>query len=1261
MTDKRINKLEKVDNSKVTPQSCKASLAYGKKTNWRNPAFARNYNAIYPRESYITLERDSRIVNYTPDEYYHTKRYALEIAIDTEYKASFKERVNKDNISIQFGVIGHDDAQFEIKTIDSGYFFINNSVKMDYLKKEMINKNPKFYNDFWKSDLTRYDESTKISTYKESDNGPDSPIARVIADQLGVDMYTSMDSTFISGKPKEFKVLLTGFFLTVDVQAAIGATGIVKMYKKVTSGRRLTVNTSTNSEGRVTKELLLSDLCFTLNGEEYQVSFDLRDASGVATSLKELLKQTNMNTDIKTSLDAYKTQMDVGFYTLPNEFVTYGIGDTFDCHKALVKHKENSIRQFITDDDGVIIKKYLVVKQKVIDFSGDHYPSEMMIDRLAKEFGIFPETGGAIDNVLYDNSVLAHINKLMIDNGLDSIYTNIEWFKSIAISVRRTLVFNQNKQSLYLERYDEEKGEYLFTHWDITNSIDAYLNITQGGRFINMNPIANDLTEGVHKALGTDDIKNIDLAGILMDQDLSSCYGKGMSTTRTFYGDARIKYSRHSSITQNNIVLRKLIDPRMIAAFNVEYTENEGLTLDMFMKYIYGNGSLPLEGWLAVISTREDLDHAQTFFVSKPKSKGQSHLSDKRLEDNFITEDDTLKVMSNDKTTIYTHEIINSVFNEGCIDLVRSMVGPRRKDFFKKVYITAFETYLKPDETLFLKEVMGSIIYRSDVEIKRIKKHGKVIEDLIINAEEVGKQGLENLLKLYKDVKTGKKYYKQHVSPNINATINVTLGDLAVNELVQRRKKYKALGKTHSEYYIQGVLKLYINTFYGIQASIYFTASNAIVGNNITMKPRVMTFLMERSTISGSTVTDGAMLRMDLFPDLKKIEKIMGSNFNPWDIIQSIDTDEKGKGIYRFPEIKGERDNEGNYKTHKFPLTTKMMGYEILELIDHGTHSGVLYQSLRIREPNGKVVIYSDLTDADLTFSEDDEHLDELKFNIDSEYVEWIGNHDNKRVIDVDEIMLEYIKKYWDFLMNEDIYKYDLERKMYFNAGEETTQGGGDYKIRNLIRKRGAEGNKTFMDAEGHEYAISPSVELFHNIRGEDGLLNKYVKLPIPKIKNGICKSGYLQVRKEKHNTHLQLGDGIAVIESGHLAPAAVKFRNSKIEHAVMSKLGKVHEDYGIGRAGIAIVMHDGELKIDRLKMNDLMAKLSLCEDVKEVTRIIDNRRKQIKRAINNSVYAEYLNDLIEKDKAVCEYNGLKIELKKWAKGKLIMVKHMVK
>lgn len=1244
----------------VTPQTLKSNERFGKTRSFWEPGFTRNYNDIYPRDSYVNLQNESRLTVYDPYDYSNPSQelYDMEIGADTEYKSGFEHETNKDNISIQLGVIGHKDPQFREITKNTGYFFINDTDKMQYIRNNMVMENAKFVQQYWNRNLNKYDGSTIITTYNNSDIGCETPLARVIKDQLGVDIYNDRQAR--GGNPKKFKILITGFFLTVDLQAVIAGTGVENVEKLVKSGRRLTVESSKKTKGANTRDLIETKLFFTRDRTEYQVFIDLRDASGVATSAKELLKQTNISTDTKTSLDDYKSKMDEGFAKFPHDFVKYGMGDVFDVHKGLITHKENSIRQFVCDPDGSIKKPYLLVKKKIVDLTGDNGSPDDVIKQLASDFGVFPETGGAIDNVLFDNAVLNHINEIF-NTKIDSIYDSLSWFKYVATVVRRSLAFNQNKQTIYKEVWDEKEQKYVFKDVDITNMPDVYLNITQGGRFVNMAPTTNDLTEMIRKMLNVDAIDTHKLAGILMDQDLSSCYGKGMRTTNVYFGDARIKYSVHSPEHQNEVVFKKLLRKSDFNKFIVEYQENEGITLEMFYKYFYKKGVLPTEGWLCVISTKEMLEYSQLFFVSKPKSKENDHLSFKTIDDNLINVGDTIKAISNDKTSIFTHEIINSVFNEGCAELVDSMKGERHKDFFKKVRVTAFESYLKTNEKLFLKELLGSIIHRCEFNIKHEenKSESKIDYEIVDEARTIHEKAKGLLINQFDDKKRGIKEYTYHVSPNINATISTTLGELAVNDLVARRKKYKSLGKAHEDYYIQGILKLFINTFYGIQASVYFTASNAIVGNNITMKPRVMTFLMERSTFSGSTITDGAMYRVDIFPDLEKIRSLMDSNFNPWDIVRDTGLDDKGQACYKMPEILEYRDKNGNYKKHKFPTTNQIMGYTIKELIDHGEVSGVLYQSLLVEEPDGKEVIYSDLTYADKMFKDEPKELVKLKDHIDSKYHNWIGAKNHKAVTDLDTVMLEYFNEYWGHLMDCRIFQYDLERKMYFNAGDELTQGGGDYKIRELIRKRGAESKKNFMDENGNDYETTPSKELFKSMRDHDGGLSTLIPLPKYMIKNGIGKSGYLNAKKGKHNTHLELGDGIAVIEAAHMAPAAVKFKNAEIDKAVMSKLDKIHDDYGIGRAGIALVLKNGELFIDRIKMNNLMSKLSICDSVEEVGKIFNNIRRSISRALDSQAYADYLTDIIEKDKAVCSYNGFSINIKKWNKGRVIRNKYL--
>ena len=1228
---------------------------------FRNSIFINRYNKVYPRDSNNNLKQMAAIKDFNPVYCNPNVQYDMELGIDTEYVSSYPE-TNKRNISLQLAVIGHDGlGQFRENVKDQGYFMINNSPEARYIKSLMIeNGNGEFAAKYWKNDenLIIYDAKTKIGVYDQTKPEAKTPLGRVLEDTLGCDIV-SRDA--IQGTPTPYRILIGGFFLTVDIQALVECTGIEEVEGSVNSGRRLTVDRGAN--GR-TKSFLETELFFKRDGEEFQVQLDLRDSSGVARSFKDLLEKANMGTTTKKSLDQYKSTMDVGFSQLPDEFVKYGMGDARDSHIGLVEHKKGAIKQFISDDNGNPSLKFLLVKRNAVDFSGDMDSIEKTVKALAENYGVFPETGGAIDNVLFENSVLKTVDKIIIEQGGTSLYDNLEWFKRCSNAIMRSLEHNRNKNELYKEV--KRNGIASFEHTDMTNIVDAYLNLTQGGRFINMNPLGNTLGEAVSKSF-KGRVEFTSIAKILIDQDLSSCYGKGMESTAIFFGDARIKYSIASEGHQNVVVLKKLLDRRDYKAFTDLMAQNGGITLGMFIQYIYNKKLLPQEGWLAVVSTKEELLYDQSFFVSKPVSNFVDHhtLPENVIEDNFINDSTTMKAMGNDATSMYLREIINSVINEGCMDFIGTMSCDQRDDFLSKVMVTSFDTYLKPDEKEYYRELMGSIISlaQQDVYALEHRKDGKNSDDAvkILNASiETANTGL---------VQNGVTRIYDYVNNYINACFSTTLGDLAITVLVQRRKKYKKLGKAHKDYYIQGILKEFINTFYGIQASVFFTSSNAIVGNNITMKPRVMTYMMERATISGSTITDGCIHRVDLFPDLEKIEEITGSPINPWNIVRELVVEE-GVGRYRYPNIIGPRDSQGNYKEYEFPLTKKVMGHEILELRNHGELGGVQFQTLIVRDPNDNIILYSDLKYANEIFKDEPELLEILTESVgEDKYI--IGSVDEsiKSVTDFDSIWLKYIRKHFAHVMPEKFYKYEFERKMYFKGGDEVLQGGGDYRIKypvikgvgeivveSLIRKRGGESNKVFKDHNGDVCEQSPAHELFNNIQNEDGSINEFVKLPKPKIKNGIAKTGYINTRKKKHNSHVKLGDGIAVVETGHMAIPAVKYRTKAIHDKVNLLLTNVQKDFGIGKCGVAIVKRDGVLVIDKERLNRLMVELSNAKDTDVVTTKFKTLRTIIGRTLKCVEYAEYVQELIETDKAACSFNGLKHDLKKWNKGRKIMI-----
>lgn len=92
-----------------------------------------------------------------------------------------------------------------------------------------------------------------------------------------------------------------------------------------------------------------------------------------------------------------------------------------------------------------------------------------------------------------------------------------------------------------------------------------------------------------------------------------------------------------------------------------------------------------------------------------------------------------------------------------------------------------------------------------------------------------------------------------------------------VNErglLKKKAKTAKDLGEKEALDALQTSYKLFINTFYGVSASVYFDIGDTILANNITSRARVNSWLMEKATRAGMTITDGSFFSVLSIPKI---------------------------------------------------------------------------------------------------------------------------------------------------------------------------------------------------------------------------------------------------------------------------------------------------------------------------------------------------------------------------------------------------------
>jgi hypothetical protein len=91
----------------------------------------------------------------------------------------------------------------------------------------------------------------------------------------------------------------------------------------------------------------------------------------------------------------------------------------------------------------------------------------------------------------------------------------------------------------------------------------------------------------------------------------------------------------------------------------------------------------------------------------------------------------------------------------------------------------------------------------------------------------------------------------------------VSIGDF-IKPLVEKRLEVKKLAKDDPKLKgLDTILKLFINTLYGVIASPYFPIGNTVIANNITARARVGAWMMAKPLDLFQTITDGGTYNCD--------------------------------------------------------------------------------------------------------------------------------------------------------------------------------------------------------------------------------------------------------------------------------------------------------------------------------------------------------------------------------------------------------------
>lgn len=223
-----------------------------------------------------------------------------------------------------------------------------------------------------------------------------------------------------------------------------------------------------------------------------------------------------------------------------------------------------------------------------------------------------------------------------------------------------------------------------------------------------------------------------------------------------------------------------------------------------------------------IISTDEDLSFRQDLIFSKITTINQVNKAVGYWDDNEdIFVEDELKHVPGE-FVLMQKEISTGVLTAKSLEAIRKVASNQElKEFMSKVMVESACYYPASERCSDVKE-WSETIYKSDGNYEWSHKAQGVVDN------------------------------------RSRGFFTIPLSDF-IGPLIERRKETK-LGKKLGDKQLGAedtMLKLFINTLYGVFASPFFPISNAVIANNITDKARLGAWMMAKALGSRQSITDG--------------------------------------------------------------------------------------------------------------------------------------------------------------------------------------------------------------------------------------------------------------------------------------------------------------------------------------------------------------------------------------------------------------------
>jgi hypothetical protein len=342
-----------------------------------------------------------------------------------------------------------------------------------------------------------------------------------------------------------------------------------------------------------------------------------------------------------------------------------------------------------------------------------------------------------------------------------------------------------------------------------TISTSAYLIKVDGGRCRNNRP--------------TDTVDS----GVLADIDIQGCYGNGLKNQ---------VYPLGTPITIGYPLGSKYNEYDTLASFRKKYESQlvPGL-------------------WMARVSTKEGyrLKCKQDILVSWLPPKNLAIIP----TDNVTgASDDWWDVDNVGVIKIFNNQIVHAVITHDFLQWLDNVASQsQRKEMMDNLVVEAAMFYPSVLKTYSVDMLVESHKSHSGKNKTNVYMGGGQTEDKTPNFQP--RERLEReVMKTNNDLIHLKKYV---IEEECHAWYGINLADLLLTSLLLER------GKHEKKTPMNNLLKLIINTIYGIMVSPFFEVGNVVVGNNITARARTLAWYMEKGLHLHQSITDGGVFNLN--------------------------------------------------------------------------------------------------------------------------------------------------------------------------------------------------------------------------------------------------------------------------------------------------------------------------------------------------------------------------------------------------------------